>query len=129
TQLLERADNHQRPLLEDLFSKAVDPDKEAIYARYVKALEEGNNSIEHGSQLFQSMCSSCHLVNETGTEVGPDLKRAYQASKETLLRDILWPNEKITSGFDLFTVTTVNGEKYSGVLVSETANNVVLRQV
>src|SRR5690606_29852767 len=102
-QLLERADNQQRPLLETLFSKAVDPDKEAIYAEYVQGLEEGNGNIEHGAQLFQSMCSSCHLVNEIGTEVGPDLKRAYQASNETLLRDILWPDEKITSGFDFFT--------------------------
>ncbi len=129
TQLLERADNQQRPQLETLFSEAVDADKEAIYERYVKAFGEGEHSIENGARLFRSMCASCHIVNEIGTEVGPDLKRAYQASKETLLRDILWPNEKITSGFDLFTVTTVNGEKYSGVLVSETAYSVVLRQV
>jgi putative heme-binding domain-containing protein len=62
-------------------------------------------------------------------EVGPDLKRAYSTSKETLLRDVLWPSEKITSGYEIYVVTTNNDEKYSGVLVSESANSVVLRQV
>jgi putative membrane-bound dehydrogenase-like protein len=129
TQLLERADNQQRHLLENIFSKAIDPDKEAIYARYVKGLEGGNGNVEHGGKLFQIMCSSCHQVNEIGTVVGPDLKRAFQASEKTLLRDILWPSEKITSGYDIFTVTTDNNEKYSGVLVNESANSVMLRQV
>ena len=46
--LLERADNQQRSLLEALFSKAVDPDKEVVYARYLKGIQEGNGKIEHG---------------------------------------------------------------------------------
>jgi len=124
--LLERADNQQRSLLEALFSKAVDPDKEVVYARYLKGIQEGNGKIEHGRELFLQMCSSCHQVNDIGTEVGPDLKRAYKTSKETLLRDLLWPNEKITSGYEIFVVTTNSGRIYSGVLVSESANSLVL---
>ncbi len=129
TQLLERADNQQQSLLKALFSKAVDPDKEAVYARYVKAIQGGKGKLEHGGELFRMMCSSCHQVNNIGTEVGPDLKRAYRTSKETLLRDILWPSEKITSGYDIFVVTTNNNEISSGILISESANSVVLRQV
>ena len=75
------------------------------------------------------MCSSCHVVNKMGTEVGPDLKRAYDASRETLLRDILWPSDKITSGYDLYIVNTHDGSQYSGVLVAESPNSILLRQV
>lgn len=128
TQLLDLANNQKRPLLEALFSKSVDPDNDAVYSRYLKGLQ-GNGNKEHGGELFLSMCSSCHMVSKTGTEVGPDLRRAFGASKETLLRDILWPSEKITSGYDLYVVSTHDGGKYSGVLVAESANSIVLRQV
>ena len=74
------------------------------------------------------MCASCHRVNDLGTAVGPDLKLAYGNSKETLLRSILWPGEKISSGFETYVVTTNEDQLYSGVLVNESANSVVIRQ-
>ena len=79
--------------------------------------------------LFKQMCASCHRVGTTGTVVGPDLKNAYANSRETLLRSILWPSEKIASSYELYTVTTNDNETYSGVLAGESANSVVLRQI
>ena len=129
TQLLEQANSEQRPVLEALFSTAIDSDKETVYARYLKGIQRGNGNVERGGKLFLMMCSSCHVVNKIGTEVGPDLKRAYDASRETLLRDILWPSDKITSGYDLYIVNTHDGSQYSGVLVAESPNSILLRQV
>jgi putative heme-binding domain-containing protein len=127
TQLLERADGHLRPRLEAEFAKAVQPDKEALFARYAQALDGARDAV-HGGELFKQMCASCHRVNQVGTAVGPDLKNAYANSRQTLLRSILWPNEKITSSYELYLITTTSGEQQSGVLVSESASSVVLRQ-
>ncbi len=127
TQLLERSDGHLRPRVEAEFAKSVDPDKEAIYRRYVKALN-GTRNARHGGVLFQQMCSSCHRVNDIGTAVGPDLKNAYKNAEETLLRSILWPSEKIASSYEIYVVTSNDDQKYTGVLVNESANSIVLRQ-
>lgn len=127
TELLEKSDSHIRFLVEAEFSKSVDPDKEVIYTRYVKGLDE-KPDVEKGGALFKQMCASCHRVNDIGTTVGPDLKNAFNNAKETLLRNILFPSEKISSGYDTYIVTAINNDKYSGVLVSESANSVVIRQ-
>ena len=126
-QLLERADSHLRPRLEAEFAKATDPDKEAIYARYVVALNKPTNA-KHGSLLFGQLCTPCHRVNQVGVAVGPDLKNAYANARETLLRSILWPSEKIASSYELYSVTTSDNETYTGVLAGELAGSVVLRQ-
>ena len=127
TQLLERADAHLRPEVETAFAKAVDPNKEALYARYATALRGPGNS-QHGGILFGQMCAPCHRVNQVGTTVGPDLKNAYANAKETLLRSILWPSEKIASSYETYIVTTTDNQSYMGVLASESAGGVILRQ-
>ena len=127
TQLLERADGHLRPRLEAEFAKATNPDKEATYTRYAAALNEPTNA-KHGGILFTQMCAPCHRVNEVGSAVGPDLKNAYANAKETLLRSILWPSEKIASSYEIYVVTTSENETYTGVLAGESAGSVVLRQ-
>jgi len=127
TLLLERSDANLRHRVEIELAQAVNPDKEAIYAQYAKALE-GERNVVHGGELFRQMCSSCHKINDMGTTVGPDLKLAYQNSDETLLRSILWPSEKISSSYETYTVTTTEDQKYTGVIVNESANSVMLRR-
>ncbi len=127
TRLLERADSHLRPRVEAELDKAVDQDKEAIYAKYAQALG-GEHDPKKGETVFKQMCSTCHRVNNIGVSVGPDLKLAYKNSKETLLRSILFPNEKISSSYEIYVVTTTNNETYTGVLVNESAGSVVIRQ-
>ncbi|MEO5599599.1 MAG: PVC-type heme-binding CxxCH protein [Cyclobacteriaceae bacterium] len=129
TQLLERSDSHLRHLVELEFAKSgnSNTDKEAIFVRYELALK-GKRDVVRGDELFRQMCRSCHKVNNIGTTVGPDLKLAYQNSDETLLRSILWPSEKISSSYESYTVTTTEDQKYTGVIVNESANSVMLRQ-
>jgi putative membrane-bound dehydrogenase-like protein len=127
TQLLERADGNLRPRLETAFSAVDNPDKEAIFNRFAVALNQ-KEDLEKGRMLFQQLCSPCHRVGKTGLSVGPDLKNSFSNSNETILRNILFPSEKIASGYDIYMITTNDGQVHSGILVSESANNVVLRQ-
>jgi putative heme-binding domain-containing protein len=45
-----------------------------------------------------------------------------------LLRDILAPSETLTSSYETYTIETKDGEEFSGVLVSDSATSVTLRQ-
>lgn len=126
-QLLEGADAHIRPRLEAVFSTASRADEEAIFNRYALALGS-KGEFERGQLLFQQMCSPCHRVGLIGVAVGPDLKNSFANANETILRNILFPSEKIASGYDVYTVVTTENSTHSGILVSESANNIILKQ-
>jgi len=126
--LLEKAEGRVREKVDEELAKAGSPDREAIFQDYAKALG-GSTDKANGEKLFRQMCSSCHHVGDIGVEVGPDLKNSYGNSNETILRNILFPDEKIASGFETYQVVTHSDENYRGVLVSESAGSVVIRQI
>lgn len=128
TALLERADAHLRPRLEAEFTKAdaTGKNKEAVFIRYSAALNKPTN-LKRGALLFGQLCSACHKVGAVGTSVGPDLKNTYANSRQTLTRSILWPSEKIASGYDTYIITTADSTRYTGVVASESAGSIVLR--
>jgi putative heme-binding domain-containing protein len=127
TQLLERADGHLRPRLEAAFVAASNTDQEAIFNRYASALSSKSDA-QQGQILFQQMCSPCHRIGQIGVAVGPDLKNSFANSNETILRNLLFPSERIASGYDIYTVLTTENQTHSGILVSESANSIVLKQ-
>jgi putative heme-binding domain-containing protein len=127
-QLMQRANPPMRAMLEGEFARVTTPDKDALLAKYSAALAKPRDE-KQGAVVFQQMCASCHHVNNIGTAVGPDLKNSYGNSDETILRNMLFPNDNIASGYETYVVTTNSGDNYSGVLVSESANSIVLRQI
>ncbi len=83
---------------------------------------------EAGRPVFEKLCATCHKVGDVGHVVGPDLTGIKARPKESLLADILAPNRAVAPGYTTYTVQTVQGELLSGLLVSETANNITLAQ-
>lgn len=126
SRLLERADSHQRSRLEQLFLRAAPPNVEAALAKFQAALA-GPRDPDRGGLLFEKHCAVCHKVKAKGGVVGPELSQAFLRAEETLLRDILAPSEKISSGYDAYVVATSNGQQFSGVLAGESATSVTLR--
>ncbi len=73
-------------------------------------------------------CAKCHKVNGTGTEVGPDLSEiGGKLSLEAMYESILNPSAGISHNYEMYTVLTSDGRTLSGVLVSKTDNEVVLK--
>ncbi len=128
TKLLERADGNLRPRFESVFAKIIIPNKEVIYAEYATALQQ-KPDFQQGKILFTQMCSACHQIKNEGKIVGPDLKNSYANSSETILRNILFPSEKIASSYETYTITTLDNNTFTGVMVSETANALMLKQI
>lgn len=70
-----------------------------------------------GSQFFwnQGNCGSCHMVHGRGSSTGPDLSDV--GSRMTLNEihtALLHPDQNITPGYDLVTVTLRNGKTLEG---------------
>ena len=87
-------------------------------------------NVERGAAVFAKTgtCGNCHKVNGVGKEVGPDMSEiGGKLTKEALLESILFPSAAIGQNFETYVVVLKNGETHSGILISQTAAEVVIR--
>ena len=73
-------------------------------------------------------CSACHKLDGQGGETGPDLTLIGAGrSPEQLIESLLWPNRQIREGYLATTITTRDGEQFTGYRIRETADEWQLR--
>jgi putative heme-binding domain-containing protein len=73
-------------------------------------------------------CVSCHSVGGAGGKVGPDMTSiGASAQVDYLIESVWFPNKKIKEGFHAVSVETKDNEEYSGVLVRESNEQIILR--
>ncbi len=76
----------------------------------------------------QLACVNCHAIGGAGGRVGPDMTSiGASAPADYLVESLLYPNRKIKEGFHSILVTRKDGEEQMGILVRETAAELVLR--
>ncbi len=83
---------------------------------------------ENGRTVFRRECASCHRLDRDGTAVGPDLFGVRNQPKEAILLHIIAPDQEVTAGFAAYTVATRDGRILNGLIASESAASVTLRQ-
>ena len=72
-------------------------------------------------------CATCHVVNGTGKTVGPDLSEiGRKLSKTAMYESILFPSASISHNYEMWRVTTTEGEIIDGVVVSDNNTATVL---
>ena len=84
-----------------------------------------------GCSLFYSTSNSCAKCHDpaTGPRLGPDLTaRREGVTDQTLVEAILDPSKEIHKDFQQVTVLTADGLVLSGFLVSETDDELVIRE-
>ena len=73
-------------------------------------------------------CATCHRMEGVGGSVGPDLTRVWDTQTvDKLLESIVQPSKEIKEGYQAYRVNTVDGQVLTGLKVSETSAEVVLR--
>jgi putative heme-binding domain-containing protein len=86
--------------------------------------------VDNGMKLFRGVatCSNCHVIDKFGKEVGPDLSEiGSKLSREAMYTSILDPSAGISHNYENFSVLTIDGQVISGLKVSETPEEVVIR--
>ncbi len=102
------------------------PTRQSVLARYGQSLKRPRD-VMRGKEVFDKQCAKCHRLGNQGYEVGPDLLTAKTRADETLLSDVLDPSHQITVGYNQYSVITVNGRVFTGILASETPTSITLR--
>ncbi len=125
-----------------LFTKHTDP---AIRERAAKVFAAGESSqaaaqakaqaalalapnVPHGKQVFKTLCATCHRLEQEGVTVGPDLLDIRKQEKANIAFHIIAPDAEIAPAFTAYTCEIKDGRALAGILTSETATSVTLRQ-
>src|SRR5439155_13933825 len=100
---------------------------EETFRRFVAALARPRE-LKHGHEIFLRGCATCHRIGNEGTEAGPDLLGQIGVAEESLLKDILMPNERIRRGYETTLVQTRDGGAITGLMKNDGATSRTLVQ-
>jgi len=85
---------------------------------------------QKGRELFAGAgtCAKCHVVNGEGKGVGPNLSGVgAKLSPEALYESVLAPSAAISHSYETWTAVLSDGRSVTGMLVSRTPAEVVIR--
>jgi putative heme-binding domain-containing protein len=95
------------------------------FRKYVAALT-GPRDLKRGHELFLQACATCHRIGAEGHDVGPDLLGQLGMAEESLLKDILMPNERVRPGYETTLVQMADGSAITGILKDDGATSLAL---
>ena len=88
-------------------------------------------SAERGREIYHRktiLCSTCHLINNRGGKLGPDLTTVGSyMTPESLLESLINPSSSIKQGYETVLVTTRDKSLVAGLLQRKTGDSVLLR--
>lgn len=103
--------------------EAVDPE----------AILEIQGNAERGKKLILEsptiQCKNCHQYQGVGKSIGPDLDKLSSKTPKQILQSILNPSKEIAPKYLTHIVETIDGDSFSGILVTKNAQSVELMQV
>jgi putative membrane-bound dehydrogenase-like protein len=97
------------------------------FRKYVGALK-GPRDLQRGHDLFLQACATCHRIGQEGHEFGPDLLGQLGMPDESLLQDILLPNQRIRPGYETALIQTRDDGTLPGLLKEDGATSLTLAQ-
>ena len=86
--------------------------------------------ITKGRLVFNTTgtCSKCHIVNNLGREIGPNLSEiGKKLSRQAMFESVLFPSAGISHNYETYTVLLDTGIVMDGLKVSETDDSITIR--
>ncbi len=99
--------------------------RDETFRNYVDALA-GPRDLKRGHELFVQACATCHRIGTEGHDVGPDLLGQLGMAEESLLKEILIPNEHIRPGYETTLVQLADSSVTTGILKDDGATSLTL---
>ncbi len=126
---------HEDVSIRDLFERFLPPDQRikrlgtVVHPQQILSL---TGDPERGQQVFFTTagvaCKTCHRIGQEGKEVGPDLTAiGKKLDRAQLLESILQPSKRVDPKYVSYLAETTAGQVLTGLLVSKTKEEVVLK--
>jgi putative heme-binding domain-containing protein len=121
------------PYLQILLGKDEKPAEERNKAMQALADMKGGNA-ENGKQVFRRNCTACHQVFGEGANYGPAMdlnidgkgRVGKRLSRFKIVESIIDPNADVDSKYSTTRIVTIDEKTITGLLVSETKDEVVI---
>ncbi|MEX2287256.1 MAG: PVC-type heme-binding CxxCH protein [Planctomycetaceae bacterium] len=117
-----------RSRAEKLFPPAPGRDNQPLPP--IGELVRQRGDVSQGKLIFNTTgtCLKCHLVNEVGKDVGPNLSEiGDKLSRQALFDSILFPSAGISHNYETYLLLLENGTTVTGLLTSRTAEEITLK--
>jgi putative heme-binding domain-containing protein len=100
----------------------------------VTAIADGARSTGNaaeGRKLYEMLgCINCHAINGEGGKTGPDLSALSRGLPlDGIVTEVLWPQLNVKEGFSATRAQTRDGRIVEGLLESESADTVAIRDL
>jgi putative heme-binding domain-containing protein len=99
----------------------------------ISDLVKMSGDAKRGAEVFRRDtvgCVKCHQVNGEGVDFGPNLSEiGTKLGKEAIYESILDPSAGISFGYEAWQIELKNGDEAYGLIVSETADELVVKAV
>ena len=105
-------------------------DSTNVFARYAATMYGGDE--RRGRRIFSrnetAQCIRCHVVDEGGGAVGPELTHiASKLDRKELLMSLIEPNARIAPGYGTVILKLKDGKEIAGILEEENDTSVKVR--
>jgi putative heme-binding domain-containing protein len=110
-----------------LLAAAVPEDRQKVLADYQVVLKMKADS-KRGKTIFAKHCATCHKVGDVGVNVAPDISDSRTKQPAQILTDVLQPNRAIDNNYVSYSVVTNDGKLLTGIIASDTASSITLKQ-
>ncbi|MHC4996987.1 MAG: c-type cytochrome, partial [Planctomycetota bacterium] len=104
------------------------PDKQALIEQFMPAAQ-AKGDVAAGRKQFIQNCLACHRVGNQGGLIGPNLNGFGQRPKPEILAEIIDPNRSVEMTYQLWTVSTRDGQTLAGKLQSESKTAIELLDI
>lgn len=124
--LIKHRSESIRSLAGRVLATAANPDRRRAFEEFRSTLALAGD-VGRGKAVFARLCSTCHLLDEVGRDIGPNLISVKAHPPEKLLTSILDPSREVEPRYLAFHCTLNGGEELYGLIASETGNGLVLK--
>jgi len=125
--LREHPDAEIRTRAVKVFGDEASSARSDVLEKYQSALTLKGDA-DRGRMVFRKTCAACHRLENVGHELGKDLKSVGDRGAGTILSAVIDPNREVDPAYLNYSVSTIKGRVYSGVIVAETAASITLKR-
>ena len=101
----------------------ISADREAVIKKLLPLAKERGDAMK-GKEVFATQCATCHAIGGQGGKIGPDLTGIGARDRAEVLTEILDPNRSVEANYRMWSVTTKEGDTFSGRMEAETQTTV-----